>query len=95
MQVLHKFLTVFSKFDWDQQCLSLRGPIPLSTFPNPKRESASFYTDKNNPNVKSAQLCCPANFKSCLFQQHLVTHIPGRANSQRQAHSSRMAIEYI
>lgn len=36
--MLHKFLTVFSKFDWDKLCLSLQGPIPLSSFPDPKRE---------------------------------------------------------
>lgn len=29
MQVLHKFLTVFSEFDWDNLCLSLQGPIPV------------------------------------------------------------------
>ena len=37
-QVLHRFLTVFSTFDWDNMCLSVNGPIPLNTFPNPKRE---------------------------------------------------------
>ena len=34
-QVLHKFLEVFSGFDWDRYCLSLRGPIALDSFPNP------------------------------------------------------------
>ena len=34
-QVLHKFLEVFSVFDWDRFCLSLRGPIALDSFPNP------------------------------------------------------------
>ncbi|KAK9809872.1 hypothetical protein WJX72_000706 [[Myrmecia] bisecta] len=38
LQVLHKFLVVLSKFDWECYCLSLQGPIPLATFPNPKVE---------------------------------------------------------
>lgn len=38
VQVLHKFLEVFSRFDWDAHCLSLNGPIPLNTFPDPKRK---------------------------------------------------------
>lgn len=35
LQVLCKFLEVFSIFNWDEYCLSLQGPIPLNTFPNP------------------------------------------------------------
>lgn len=31
-QVLHKFLEVFSTFDWDTCGLTLGGPVPLSTF---------------------------------------------------------------
>lgn len=34
MQVLLKFLQVFSKFDWDTFCLSLQGLIPLNSFPD-------------------------------------------------------------
>ena len=37
MQVLHKFLEVFSAFDWDTYALSLQGPIRLTSFPNAKR----------------------------------------------------------
>ena len=37
LQVLHKFLKVFGEFDWDNYCLSLQGPIPLSSFPEPRR----------------------------------------------------------
>lgn len=35
LQVLQKFLQVFSNFDWDSCCLSMLGPIPLSSFPYP------------------------------------------------------------
>ena len=34
LQVLHKFLEVFSAFDWDTYALSLQGPIPLSAYPD-------------------------------------------------------------
>ena len=36
LQVLRKFLDVFSSFDWDNQALSLQGPIPLSAYDDPK-----------------------------------------------------------
>lgn len=34
-QVLHKFLESLSQFNWDKYCLSLQGPIGLSSFPSP------------------------------------------------------------
>lgn len=39
-QVLHKFLEVFSAFDWDSHALSLQGPIPLSAYPDGQGASA-------------------------------------------------------
>lgn len=36
LQVLRKFLEVFSNFDWDAHALSLQGPIPVSSLPEPK-----------------------------------------------------------
>ena len=53
VQVLHKFLEVFSCFDWDRYCLSLRGPIALDSFPNPV----------GAPGITYITLCTP---KSCL-----------------------------
>lgn len=32
-QVLLKFLTFFSSFEWDKFCVSLSGPVPLSSLP--------------------------------------------------------------
>ncbi len=40
-QVLYKFLEYFSKFDWDKYCISLNGPVPLSSLPNLTGESYS------------------------------------------------------
>ncbi|GIL74028.1 hypothetical protein Vretifemale_4098, partial [Volvox reticuliferus] len=39
LQVLYKFLVECSGFDWENYCLSLEGPIPLSTFPRPVVET--------------------------------------------------------
>ncbi|KAG9152634.1 hypothetical protein Leryth_022406 [Lithospermum erythrorhizon] len=33
LAVLYKFLDYFSKFDWDNYCISLTGPVPLSSLP--------------------------------------------------------------
>ncbi|KAE8789177.1 hypothetical protein D1007_36663 [Hordeum vulgare] len=34
LQALYKFLEYYSKFDWDNQCLTLNGPVPLSSLRN-------------------------------------------------------------
>lgn len=35
LQVLQRFLEVLSGFDWNRYCMSMLGPIPLSSFPRP------------------------------------------------------------
>lgn len=32
--MLYKFLDYFSKFDWDNYCISLKGPVPKSSLPD-------------------------------------------------------------
>ncbi|CAM8963865.1 unnamed protein product [Rhodiola kirilowii] len=39
LAVLYKFLDYFSKFDWDNYCVSLSGPICISSFPEVTVES--------------------------------------------------------
>ncbi|XP_058179651.1 uncharacterized protein LOC131298289 isoform X1 [Rhododendron vialii] len=34
LAVLYKFLDYFSKFDWDNYCISLKGPVPKSSLPD-------------------------------------------------------------
>lgn len=34
VEVLYRFLEYFSKFDWDNYCISLNGPVALSSLPN-------------------------------------------------------------
>ncbi|XP_006843704.2 uncharacterized protein LOC18433557 [Amborella trichopoda] len=33
LEVLYRFLDYFSKFDWDSYCISLNGPVSISSFP--------------------------------------------------------------
>jgi hypothetical protein len=60
MQVLRKFLDVFSKFDWDAHALSLQGPIPLASFPDPQGATPTFL---------SQHTACNNSFASMLHQQ--------------------------
>ncbi|KAK4786991.1 hypothetical protein SAY86_010824 [Trapa natans] len=39
LEVLYRFLEFFSKFDWDNFCLSLWGPVPLRSLPDITAES--------------------------------------------------------
>ena len=34
VQVLYRFLEFFSNFDWERFCLSLWGPVPISSLPD-------------------------------------------------------------
>lgn len=34
MQVLYRFLEFFSKFDWENFCVSLWGPVRISSLPD-------------------------------------------------------------
>ncbi|KAM6600244.1 hypothetical protein CsatA_019853 [Cannabis sativa] len=34
LEVLYRFLEFFSKFDWDNYCVSLWGPVPISSLPD-------------------------------------------------------------
>ncbi|KAE9605732.1 putative polynucleotide adenylyltransferase [Lupinus albus] len=39
LEVLYRFLEFFSKFDWDNFCVSLWGPVPISSLPDVTAES--------------------------------------------------------
>lgn len=42
LEVFHRFLQVFAEFDFDNYCLSMLGPIPLDSFPNPHSMCLGF-----------------------------------------------------
>ncbi|KAJ4834411.1 hypothetical protein Tsubulata_007355 [Turnera subulata] len=60
-QVLYKFLDYFSKFDWERYCISLRGPILISSFPD---ISAELHENKNGGLLLSNEFLrdCPDVF---------------------------------
>ncbi|KAJ3699596.1 hypothetical protein LUZ61_003301 [Rhynchospora tenuis] len=46
LSVLYRFLEYFSRFDWDRHCISLYGPVRLSSLPNLNVEMIDI--DSNN-----------------------------------------------
>ena len=42
LQVLYKFLDYFSNFDWENYCISLNGPIHISSLPDVVGEQLHF-----------------------------------------------------
>ncbi|XP_062215662.1 uncharacterized protein LOC133916147 isoform X2 [Phragmites australis] len=45
LEVLYRFLEYFSKFDWDNYCISLNGPVALSSLPNLIVEATGTHAD--------------------------------------------------
>ncbi|CAN6300996.1 unnamed protein product [Urochloa humidicola] len=45
LEVLYRFLEYFSKFDWDNYCISLNGPVALSSLPNLIVEATVTHAD--------------------------------------------------
>ncbi|XP_058068386.1 uncharacterized protein LOC131217465 isoform X2 [Magnolia sinica] len=51
LEVLYRFLEFFSNFDWDNFCISLWGPVPISSLPDmtaepPRRDSGELLLSK-------------------------------------------------
>ncbi|KAJ8748509.1 hypothetical protein K2173_003407 [Erythroxylum novogranatense] len=51
LEVLYRFLEFFSKFDWDNFCVSLWGPVPISSLPEvtaepPRRDGGDLLLSK-------------------------------------------------
>ncbi|XP_006649612.2 uncharacterized protein LOC102717136 isoform X2 [Oryza brachyantha] len=52
LEVLYRFLEFFSNFDWEKFCLSLRGPVPISSLPDmtvepPRMDAAELLLSKS------------------------------------------------
>ncbi|CAL1379560.1 unnamed protein product [Linum trigynum] len=52
LEVLYRFLEFFSKFDWDNFCVSLWGPVPIGSLPNvtaepPRKDSGKLLLAKS------------------------------------------------
>ncbi|XP_019429149.1 PREDICTED: uncharacterized protein LOC109336780 isoform X2 [Lupinus angustifolius] len=51
LEVLYRFLEFFSKFDWDNFCISLWGPVPISSLPDvtaepPRKDGGDLLLNK-------------------------------------------------
>uniref|UniRef100_A0A0E0NUQ3 PAP/OAS1 substrate-binding-related domain-containing protein n=1 Tax=Oryza rufipogon TaxID=4529 RepID=A0A0E0NUQ3_ORYRU len=72
LEVLYRFLEYFSKFDWDNYCISLNGPVALSSLPNQIVEATNtpgsdLLFDKeflNNSVQKTDSNACNTEFRS-------------------------------
>lgn len=65
MQVLYRFLEFFSSFDWDNFCVSLWGPVPISSLPDVTGnllQNCCFKTSSFDPSQKLL-----ANFLVLMF----------------------------
>ncbi|KAJ6675234.1 hypothetical protein OIU85_011402 [Salix viminalis] len=52
LEVLYRFLEFFSKFDWNNFCVSLRGPVPISSLPDvtaepPRKDGGELLLSKS------------------------------------------------
>jgi hypothetical protein len=52
LEVLYRFLEFFSNFDWEKFCLSLSGPVPISSLPDmtaepPRMDAAELLLSKS------------------------------------------------
>lgn len=52
LEVLYRFLEFFSKFDWDNFCVSLWGPVPISSLPDvtaepPRKDAGELLLHKS------------------------------------------------
>ncbi|KAL8139927.1 hypothetical protein V2J09_005948 [Rumex salicifolius] len=51
VEVLYRFLTFFSSFDWDNFCISLQGPVPIRSLPDmtadpPRKDGGALFLRK-------------------------------------------------
>lgn len=81
-QVLATFLRVFSTFDWDTQCITLQGPVPIGILapdaaPPPDAESRSSPTGPR-PGAPSLEPILLEGLRLQFSQEALGIAPPGR-----------------
>ncbi|KAG1338138.1 hypothetical protein COCNU_04G004440 [Cocos nucifera] len=90
LQVLYRFLDYYSKFDWDNYCISLHGPIPISSLPELIAEPPETQGDdlllseeflKNHVNEFSVPPRGLENNSRMFFQKHLNIVDPLKENN--------------
>ncbi|XP_015577368.2 uncharacterized protein LOC8282120 isoform X2 [Ricinus communis] len=78
LEVLYRFLEFFSKFDWDNFCVSLWGPVPISSLPDVTAEP---------PRKDGGELLLSKLFLKACGAVYAVS--PGGPESQGQTFTSK------
>ncbi|XP_075644579.1 uncharacterized protein LOC142615702 isoform X3 [Castanea sativa] len=78
LEVLYRFLEFFSKFDWDNFCVSLWGPVPISSLPDVTAES---------PRKDGGELLLSKSFLDACSTAYAV--LPGDQENQGQPFVSK------
>ncbi|KAF9619868.1 hypothetical protein IFM89_009650 [Coptis chinensis] len=87
LEVLYRFLDYFSKFDWDKYCISLNGPVCLSSLPQivvekPGNDEGGPLLNKGLRRfVESVQRMAPDICQEAFTKKHLNIMDPLRANN--------------
>ncbi|KAH9626620.1 hypothetical protein KSS87_015284, partial [Heliosperma pusillum] len=90
LEVLYRFLEFFSKFDWANFCVSLRGPVPICSLPNmaaapPRKDGGDLLLSKmfldSCGTAYSALPAVPENRENHFTSKHLNVIDPLRLNN--------------
>ncbi|KAK9015313.1 hypothetical protein V6N11_006425 [Hibiscus sabdariffa] len=87
LEVLYRFLEFFSKFDWENFCLSLWGPIPIRSLPDitaepPRRDGGELLLSKYFLDTCSSRYAvCQENRGQPFVSKHLNVIDPLRLNN--------------
>ncbi|KAL7254236.1 hypothetical protein ACSBR1_008604 [Camellia fascicularis] len=90
LEVLYRFLEFFSKFDWDNFCVSLWGPVPINSLPDmtaapPRKDGGALLLSKvfldACSSVYSVFPSSPENHELPFISKHFNVIDPLRANN--------------
>ncbi|XP_062154987.1 uncharacterized protein LOC133863032 isoform X5 [Alnus glutinosa] len=87
LEVLYRFLEFFSKFDWDNFCVSLWGPVPMSSLPDvtaepPRKDGVELVLTKGFQECSSAYAVSPGGQEGQPFgSKHFNVIDPLRINN--------------
>lgn len=87
LEVLYRFLAFFSNFDWDNFCVSLWGPVPISSLPNmtaepPRMDSGELLLSKRFlDECSSSYAVFPGGQENHFVSKHFNVIDPLRTNN--------------
>ncbi|KAE8685494.1 hypothetical protein F3Y22_tig00111096pilonHSYRG00006 [Hibiscus syriacus] len=87
LEVMYRFLEFFSKFDWENFCVSLWGPVPISTLPDitaepPRKDGGELLLSKYFLDTCSSRYAvCQENQGQPFVSKHFNVIDPLRINN--------------